>query len=222
MDELKNIAQQFVQAAQINGPSSYIPEVQKFGQAGSIASAIARGLSGSGALAGQRGKEADEADEAARQAQMRQLSDKLDPSKYRRVRSADGGFEFFDPSGKKINIDQYAQITGQRLVDVLKDSENPTDLEYVNDWSNMNTLMQAVYNGDAATATSFLDQNPSLKGVSPQNYGLELVKKYPHLYRAGSYGQTVGNRGKAIFSYNPDSDLTSTGSSSSGSGWSPS
>ena len=58
--------------------------------------------------------------------------------------------------------------------------------------------------------------------ISARENDPEHYKKYPHLYRAGSYGQTVGNRGKAIFSYNPDSDLTSTGSSSSGSGWSPS
>ena len=222
MDELRNVAQQFVQAAQIDGPSSYIPEVEKFGRAGSIASAISRGLSGSGALAGQRAQEADAADEAARQARMRELSDRLDPSKYQRVRKSDGGFDFFDPSGKKININQYAQVTGQRLVDILKDSENPLDQEYINDWSDMNTLMQASYNGDATTVSSFVDQNPELKGLSPQDYALALVRKYPHLYNTGKYSQSLGNSGSAAFSYNPDEDLLSGTGTSSGSGWSPS
>ena len=225
MDDLKKVAQAFAAAANIKGPTSYIPEVTSYSQAGSIEGAIKQGLSGGGALAGQRAQEADAADKAAREAQMRSLSDKLDPSKYRRERKADGGFAFFDPSGKEIGIDRYAQVTGLRLADILKDSENPIDQEFVNDWTNMNDLAQAMYNGDTDTINAFIDQNPDLKGVKPENLMVELIKKYPHLYGRGSYQQTLLNRGMGGFKYNSNALMSggSTGGSvgGTGGGWSP-
>lgn len=221
MDDLKKVAQAFADAAKIAGPTSYIPEVTKYSQAGSIEGAIKQGLSGGGALAGQRAQEADAADKAARDAKMREISDKLDPSKYRRERKADGGFAFYDPSGKEIGIDKYAQITGLRLADILKDSENPIDQEFVNDWSNMNTLAQAMYNGDQETVNAFVQQNPELKNIKPEQLMFELIKKYPHLYGKGSYQQTINNRGNNAFSYNQNALYTS-GSTGGGGGWSPS
>lgn len=220
MDDLKKVAQAFVQAAKMDGPTSYIPEVTGYSQAANFEGAVKQGIAGSGSLAGQRAQEADAADKAARDAKIRELSDKLDPSKYRKERKADGGFAFFDPSGKEIGIDRYAQVTGYRLADILKDSENPIDLEFINDWSNMNSLMQSMYNGDQSTVDAFIQQNPSLKNMKPQDLMTELIRKYPHLYGRGSYQQTLSNRGSSAFRYNPNALVTSD--SSSGGGWSPS
>jgi hypothetical protein len=220
MDDLKKVAQAFVQAANLGGPTSYIPEVTDYSRAASFEGAVKQGLAGSGSLAGQRAQEADAADKAAREARMRELSDKLDPSKYRRERKADGGYAFFAPDGKEIGIDQYAQVTGLRLADILKDSENPIDQEFVNDWSNMNSLMQSMYNGDQSTIDAFVQQNPQLKDMKPQDLMTELIRKYPHLYGRGSYQQTLSNRGTNAFRYNPNALVTSD--SSSGGGWSPS
>lgn len=221
MDDLKKVAQAFAQAANVAGPTSYIPEVTGYSQAGAFEGAVKHGISGGGALAGEKAQEADAADKAAREAQMRELSDKLDPSKYQKIRKDDGGFKFVDPSGKEIGIDQYAQVTGQRLADILKDSENPIDQEYVNDYVNMNSLMQAMYNGDQSTVDQFVQQNPDLKNLKPQDLMTELVRKYPHLYGQGSYQQTLSHRSMNAFSYNPNS-LVSSGSSGGGGGWSPS
>ena len=218
MDDLKRVAQQFAQAAGLPGPTSSISEVTKYSQAGSMEGAIKQGIAGSGSLAGQKAKEADEADEAARQAAMRKLQDKLDPGKYTKQRKADGGFAFFDPDGKEIGIDRYAEMTGYRLADILKDSENPIDQEYINDYLNMNTLAQAMYNGDQDTINSFMEQNPNLKGQKPESLMMELIKKYPHLYGKGSYQQTLSNRGNKAFSFNSNYLLTGGGSGTSSSG----
>lgn len=218
MEDLKRIASQFAQAANIAGPTSYIPEVTGYSQAGSMEGAIKQGLSGSGSLAGQKAQEADQADEAARQAQMRKISDKLDPSKYRRERKADGGFAFFDPDGAEIGVDRYTQMTGQRLVDVLKDSENPIDQEYINDYMNMNSLAQAMYNGDQDTVNAFIGQNPILKDRKPEQLMIELIRKYPHLYGRGTYQQTLGNRGSKAFSYNSNAPMVGTSTGTGGSG----
>lgn len=227
MDELKRVTQQFAQAANMAGPTSYIPEVTGYSRADSMKGAISQGLSGGGSLAGQRSQEADAADKASRDAAMTRLQNKLDPSKYRVQRKDDGGFDFLDPEGNKIDISVYAKVTGQRLVDILKDSENPIDQEYVNDWLNMNTLMQSMYNGDAATVQSFVEQNPKLKGMKPQDLMMELVRKYPHLYRVGSYGDTLKNRENNAFSYNANfiptgTDATAGAAAGSSGAWSPS
>lgn len=215
MDDLKRVAQAFAQAANMGGPSSYIPEVTSYSRAGAIEGAVKQGLSGSGTLAGQKAKEADEADEAARKAAMQRIQDKLDPGKYRRERKEDGGFAFFDPEGKEIGVDAYAQITGMRLVDILKDSENPIDQEFISDYVNMNDLAQAMYNGDQATIQAFEQQNPNIKGLKVQDLMTELIKKYPHLYGRGSYQQTLSNRGVGgyRFSNNP---AAASGTSSGG------
>ena len=228
MDDLKKLAKAFVDAASIAGPTSYIPEVQAYSKAGAAEGAVKQGISAGGTLSAQRGAEADAADKAARDAKIQDLANKLDPSKYQKIRKSDGGFDFKDPNGNNIDVNTYAKITGQRVVDVLKDSENPVDQEYVNDWSNMNTLMQAMYNGDTDTVNSFISQNPQLKGETPQDLMNELIRKYPHLYNVGSYGQTLQNRNNNAFSYNPNALTTgtiSTGQSSasgSAAGWQPS
>lgn len=216
--DLKNLTQQFAQAANVAGPTSYIPEVTGYSRADSMKGAIAGGLAGGGSLASQRAQEADEADKQARAAAMQRLQDKLDPSKYQVRRKQDGGFDFLDPEGNKIDINTYSKVTGQRVVDILKDSENPTDLEYVNDWSNMNSLLNAMYNNDTDTIASFVEQNPSLKDKKPQDLAQELMRKYPHLYGLGGYGQTLANRGKSVFSYNSNYIPTGGSASTSGTG----
>lgn len=221
MDDLKKIAAAFAQAANVGGSSSYIPEVTGYSRAGAIEGAVKQGISAGGTLAGQKAKEADEADEAARKAAMQKMADKLDPGKYRRERKSDGGFAFFDPEGKEIGIDQFAQVTGSRLIDILKDSENPIDQEYISDYANMNDLAQAMYNGDSATAEAFISQNPELKGAKVENLMTELIKKYPHLYGRGSYQQTLQNRGSGGFKFNANA-ITGATSGGSGGGWSPS
>jgi hypothetical protein len=223
MDDLKKLAKQFAAAAQIAGPTSYIPEVTGYSQAGSIEGAVKQGLSSGGALASKRASEADAADEAARQAAARKISNKLDPSKYQKVRKSDGGFDFLDPDGNKISIEKYTQITGERRVDALKDSENPIDQEYVNDWSNMNDLAQAMYNGDSQTVEAYIQQNPLLKGRKPEELMIELMRKYPHLYGKGTYQDTLSQRGASAFSNNPNALVApSVGGAATSSGWSPS
>ena len=225
MDDLKKIAQQFAAAANVAGPSSYIPEVQAFAQAGSMEDILKRGLSGSASLAGQKAKEADEADEAARRAAEARLKERMNPANFRKERKADGGFAFFDPDGKEISINDYASVTGQRRAEILSDSENPVDQEYINDYNNMNELAQAFYNNDQATIKSFTDANPELAGRKPADLMSELIRKYPHMYGRGgaggqAYQQTLKNRGMQIF--NPGALAGYGGGAGSGGGWSPS
>lgn len=124
-----------------------------------------------------------------------------DPRNYQKLRKDDGGFAFFDPEGKEIDIDTYAKKTGMRRVDILKDSENPIDQQYISDWSKMNELSQAMYSGDRATISAVEQKYPQMfaGGITPESMMRELVKRYPHIYGVGSYEETWRNRGKPVF-----------------------
>jgi len=174
-----------------------------------LTSSARKGLSessvgGLGQIAGTQADIIAKQEEQARQAKIDSLKDQLDPSKYQKVRKADGGFDFLDPSGQKIDINTYAQRTGERRADILKDSENPIDQQYVNDFVNANDLMQAVYNGDKQTVSDIVAQNPDLKDKKPEDYLKELILKYPHLYGRGNYADTQKNFLHPAFKSDPN------------------
>lgn len=224
MDELKKLSKQFVDAASVvKAPTNVAPELANFARASFIDPLIKKGIGASGTLAGVRGNEADAQDEMDRKAKLQSLQDQADPNKYQKVRKTDGGFQFLDPSGKEIDINTFAQRTGQRRADILKDSENPVDQEYINDWNNMNELAQAFYNNDTATIQAYQQANPGLANRKPADLMSELIRKYPHIYGKGgtggqAYQQTLNNRNMNIFA--PGS-LGGAGGSTGG-GWAPS
>lgn len=203
-DDLKKLSQQFVAAANVAAPASTNQAIADYSKAAFIDPVVKQGVQAGGGLAGAQGQAADAADEAARKAQIQKLSDEADPSKYQKVRKADGGFAFFDPNGKEVDINKFAAVTGSRRADILKDSENPLDQEYINDYLNMQDLASALYNGDNDTVKAFQEQNPTTKGRTPQQLMGLLIQKYPHMYGKGTYQQTFSNRNQKIFNNNPN------------------
>lgn len=143
-----------------------------------------------------------EAAEAARKAQMQKIQDQLDPSKYQRVRSKDGGFDFFDPEGKPIDIKRYAQVTGMNPSKILADSDNPFDRQYVNDYQNTRDLITAVQNGDTDTISTFKAENQDLGSMKPEDIMRELIRKYPHIYGGGNYNDSYKNNNSPLLRYN--------------------
>lgn len=152
---------------------------------------------GVGAIASEVDQHEKKAAEVARQAKLRELQDALDPSKYRRERKADGGFAFFDPSGKEIDINTFAQRTGIRRVDAIKDSENPLDLQFMSDYNNMETIMKRAFNGEDVSMD--LQANGLNSGLKPQDLNSELIRKYPHIFGVGTYQQSRANLNKPVF-----------------------
>jgi len=208
MDEqLKKFAQAIQQGLPgITGPSSsYAPELTNYMTADAREGLTKSSVAGMGAIAETQGKLADEAEERSRRNRIEELKDMMDPNKYQKVRKQDGGFDFLDPSGQKIDINTFAQRTGARRVDILKDSENQLDQQYINDWSNANDLAQAAFNGDSDTIAAFTEQNPNLKGKKPEDILRELIERYPHLYGRGTYADTLSrNGGNPAFRNNPN------------------
>ena len=128
-----------------------------------------------------------------------QQDDIKDPSKYKIERKADGGFAFYGPDGKEVGIDNYTKNTGVRAVDILKDSENPIDMQYLDEYDNLRGLIQAVNDGDDTFVAAFQQKNPDLAGRTPDDYMKAFTARYPHIYGTGTYEDTRRNFGKTLF-----------------------
>ena len=113
--------------------------------------------------------------------QAQDLADQNDPSKYEVKKKADGGYDFFDPKGNQIDIATYTQKTGLKAADVLKDSENPIDIQYREDYKNLEDLLNAVVNKDTAKLDSYEQAQPGVTKKKPQEI-IEQFKKYYQRY----------------------------------------
>lgn len=157
---------------------------------------LAHSASGVGAVANAQ----DSAEKNAAKVQLQRLQDMQDPNKYQKIRKSDGGFEFLDPMGKPISVSQYAQVTGLTRAAALKDSENPLDQQFVNDYNNLQNLTDDINNHDTTRIATFMQNNKSIApDAKPQDLIQNLVKKYPHIFGQGDYSQSYANLNKPLF-----------------------
>lgn len=117
------------------------------------------------------------------EAALRKAQDKTDPSKYRRVRKDDGGFDFFDPDGNQIDIATYASVTGDRPVDIVKDSENPIDTQYLEDWSNLQDYISAIRDGDQEVVDAMRKDQPALAQYDSEGGIDSLLQEFKNYYK---------------------------------------
>lgn len=67
----------------------------------------------------------------------------LDPSKYQQIPKEDGGYSFLDPLGNEISAHDYSRVTGKSVASILSDSENPIDIGFLQDFSNLQDYIDA-------------------------------------------------------------------------------
>lgn len=218
MDQIGQFSDAIVAGAAGATPGSYIPELANFYQGsfrGAAVDGATKGLAGAAQLTA-------EEEERKRKAAAAAAAARMDPSKYQKVRKDDGGFAFFDPDGTEIDIHTYAKHTGQRRVDILKDSENPVDLQYIDDYEQMNDISQAIWRNDSEAIQEYQQLFPDLFGdrsPTPEDLSKRMLEKYPHIYGMGQYEVSRSNLGNPLFRA---ADFGSTTKKSSGSGWRPS
>lgn len=120
---------------------------------------------------------------AAAEAAKRQ-ADLSDPSKYRQVPSKDGGFNYFDPNGNQVDIATLTQRTGTKPQDWIKGSEDPTDIQYQQDYQNLQKFTNAVLTRDKATVDKFLNNDPNLKQYTQGKGGIHnLINQFQQTYQ---------------------------------------
>lgn len=200
----RQFANATLRGVNVSAPDSSIPELANAARGGFVASAIDRAGSAATKSATRQADEDEKRAEAARQARMQEIQDMLDPSKYERRRKEDGGFAFFDPKGNEIDIDTYAKRTGVRRVDALQDSENPLDLQFIDDYEQMNAVNQAIWRNDTGALSEYRAFYPEVfgegdKSPTPEEINRRLIEKYPHIFGRGNYKTSLSNLGNPIF-----------------------
>lgn len=216
MADIKQFADAVLKGAGAPTPASYIPQIAQFFQGRFQGAPVARAGAALGGAATLQAQEEEERRKAAEAARIRQIQDQLDPSKYEKRRKDDGGFAFFSPDGKEIDVDTFAKRTGQRRVDVLKDSENPVDQQYIHDWSTMNDITQALWSNDQIAIQGLTQAGVIKPNQRPEDLAKKLIEKYPHIYGKGNYEKSFRNLGSPVFKLRVDDPMSWGGGSGAG------
>lgn len=164
--------------ANILGASNY-GEISQMG-------AIDRKLPTSIGLAGESINIAQEqvaAQKAAEALAAKKAEDLADPKKYRKVKKDDGGYDFFDPEGKQVDIATLTQRTETKAGDWVGDSENPIDIQYLEENKNLNDYVKAKLSNDAEKVNKYETANPELKQYQGKGGIDELINAFKNRYR---------------------------------------
>lgn len=159
--------------------ASNAPEIAKL-YAASYGLQDAKGLAS--AKVSQAQDEKDAADAAAKLAAQKE-ADMSNFKAYKIVKKGDGGYDFYDPNGQQVDIATLAQRTGVKPSDVLADSENPIDVQYVNDYKNLQGFIQAVLSGDTKTKDAYVKAKPELKKFNNKNGINDLIMQFRRSYQ---------------------------------------
>lgn len=182
-------------ANNVQAPSTPYPELAAMMRS-SFQLPLAQG--GMEGIAGMSSVKRQQDDAAAAKAQAEKIAmlkeeaakakDMLDPKKYQQVRKDDGGYAFYAPDGSPVSVGDYARITGKSFKDVLKDSENNIDQQYLQDYKSMQELANAFANGDK----KYLDALPNeMKDYMKGKTMADIMKDFKSQY-SGLYGTGVG------------------------------
>lgn len=183
-------------AASLTAPITYGANVNEAGGNGQVLSNIqnlgaleqrgdwsdrASGALGTGAAAQDEAEKAaaklaaqKAADDAqATQDEIKRLSD---PKNYQSIINDAGGYDFFNPNGEKISPVDYAKATNKHITDVYKDSQDPNDKDFTDDYNRVLQLGKIIQSGDKKARDKFYKENPDWKkayGNTPYN---DIVK----------------------------------------------
>jgi hypothetical protein len=182
-------------AGQVQAPTTDPALAALFGSSFQLAQSN-RGANGIGAVAGYQAQADKNAQEIAAQQKAQdlkikaqKLKDMQDPNKFQKVRKDDGGFDFYDPLGNKIGVQQFSQVTGKSPKDILKDSENSLDVQYLQDYKTMQEIANAYANNDKDTLDEIAargDDPNFFKGKTGADILNMFKNNYSHVYGRGN------------------------------------
>lgn len=198
-------------------PLGNFPELQNYfkgafqgAQAGAAGGALINN-------AAQQEQERRQAEAAARQQEVQALKQSIadttaahDPKNYQQVQKQDGGYDYLDGAGKPISLAQYSRDTGVDPTKALAGSTNAKDIQYLNDYGNLQKVVNAALNNDTDTlkklAVGLYGDNtkpaddPANKGIvdnflnnlkkqKPQDLIQNFTKYYSNVYSDHPWNQ---------------------------------
>jgi len=203
--DLKALANSLAGAADIN-PASYgmvndtTTNAPEMGNIRNMAALLAGGdvAAQSSAAMGAGANERAAQDEAARRAAAQRARAELeakeaeikhmqDPKNYKAIVNDVGGYDFYDPLGNKIPAVDYARAKNIRITDVYKDSQDPIDKDFIEDYDRVDKLGRAMQSGDVELRDKVFEDSPEFK-EKYQNWTYadivkDLHRAYPGYFR---------------------------------------
>lgn len=113
-------------------------------------------------------------DQAA--AKQQEQQNMIDPSKYKQVPNPDGGYDFLAPNGQKVSAYDYARITGKPLDTILKQSQNPIDVSFNQDYKNLQDYINNKVTSSKDPNSDAAKQAQAVEAEVKQNFGINLAK----------------------------------------------
>jgi hypothetical protein len=130
------------------------------------------------AAAKQRAQEEQDKADAA----QKELDYLNDPKNYKAVVNDVGGYDFYDPSGQKLSAVQYAQATNKHITDLYKDSQDPNDKDFTEDYNRVLQLGKILQSGDKKARDKFYKENPDWKDAYGNTSYNDIVKDLRNEY----------------------------------------
>ena len=212
-----SLTQPITYGANINeggGNGQVLQNIQNLGalqQRGDIAAQATSAL-GTGAAAQDQAEQAaarakaEEESQKAKDAQD-ELDYRTDPKNYKAIVNDAGGYDFYDATGGKISAVEYAKATNKHITDLYKDSQDPNDKDFTDDYKKVLELGKIIQSGDKKARDAFYKKNPEWEKAYSKTPYNEIVKdlqtEYPGYFRSKkelvtpqkSGGQSLSNVG---------------------------
>ena len=157
--------------------------------------AAAAGLAGK-AGAGNAANNAENAEAARRAAEQEKMinleqaqrmeqrkREQESPENYQRILNDAGGYTFVDGTGKPISVNEYARGKNQTIADALKDSADPNDIDFTNDYQDTMKLGSIMASGNKKELDKFYEERPGLKSFISDN-GIKTWSEYVQRFRS--------------------------------------
>ena len=112
-----------------------------------------------------------------RMAELKSIIESQDPSKYQKKPKDDGGWDYFDGTGKPISYIDFAKAKGINYTDALNGSTNPRDVQFQSDYDSFKKMLS-----DKKYFEKIQKENPQLASRTPQQFVDAFKKVYPEYY----------------------------------------
>ena len=92
--------------------------------------------------------EAADAEQQKKDAYDKILAELKNPKNYRQELNDAGGYDFYNPMGDKISVQEFSQATDRQISDILKDSKDGKDIQFKQDYEDLMSYGRALQGND--------------------------------------------------------------------------
>ena len=186
------LTQPITYGANINeggGNTQVLQNIQNLGaleQRGDMSNRAIGALGAGAAEQGSQEAAAAEANAKAKSLEAKAAQDEVDrlsdPKNYRAIVNDVGGYDFLNPDGQQISAVDYAKATNKHITDLYKDSQDPNDKDFTDDYKKVLELGKIIQSGDKKARDTFYKKNPEWKKAYSQTPYNDIVKDLQNEY----------------------------------------